>query len=108
MVIEIDETNGFCFKDSALKDIGAFKNLPSWLLAIKNNKVAFAPLDCGVKINNKWLMVVEGGQLSDKIDTIINRVKKIPAKFRNFPNDYTEIKVDTFERELFFNTNYVA
>lgn len=108
MTIEINETNSFDFESSVLKDIGTFKDLPSWLLAIKNNKVAFAPMDCGIKINNKWLMVIQGGQLSDKIDTIINRVKKIPAKFRNFPNDYTEITVDTFERELFFNTNYVA
>ena len=108
MTIEINETNSFDFESSVLKDIGTFKDLPSWLLAIKNKEITFVPIDCGVKINNEWLMIIRGGRLSNKIDTIINRVKKIPAKFRNFPNDYTEIKVDTFEKELFFNTNYVA
>lgn len=102
MVIKIGETNCFGFEESILKDIGTFKDLQSWLLAIKNEEVTFYPLDCAIKINNKWLPIVQAGELSKNIDTIINKVKKLPEKYRDFPNDYTEIIVDAFERELSF------
>lgn len=105
MIIKIEETNGYGFEESILKDIGTFKNLQSWLLAIKNEEVAFYPLDCAVRIDSKWLYVVHAGQLSKNIDDIINKVKKLPKEYSNFPNDYTAIKADLFERELFFNTN---
>lgn len=108
MNIKINETNHLRFEDSVLKDIGRFKNLQSWLLAIKNNEVAFHPLDCTVKVNNTCWRVVHGGQLAKDINRVINEVKKIPAVFRDFPNDYVNIKVDSFERELFFDINYRA
>lgn len=46
MIIKIEETDGYSFADSVLQDIGKFKTLQSWLLAIKNEEVAFYPLDC--------------------------------------------------------------
>lgn len=106
MNIKISETNHLYFDDSVLKDIGKFEDLQSWLLAIKNGEVAFYPMDCAVRINHKWLYVVKDGLLTKDIDTVINKVKRIPAVFRNFPNDYMEIEADSFEKELFFNTNY--
>lgn len=106
MHIKISETNHLYFDDSVLQDIGKYKDLQSWLLAIKNDEVTFYPMDCAVRINHKWLYVVQGGRLTEDIDTVINKVKKIPAVFRNFPNDYMEIEADSFEKELFFNTNY--
>lgn len=106
MNIKISETNHLYFDDSVLKDIGKFEDLQSWLLAIKNDEVTFSPMDCAVRINHKWLYVVKDGLLTKDIDTVINKVKRIPAVFRNFPNDYMEIEADSFEKELFFNTNY--
>lgn len=106
MNIKISETNHLYFDDSVLKDIGKFEDLQSWLLAIKNDEVTFYPMDCAVRINHKWLYVVKDGLLTKDIDTVINKVKRIPAVFRNFPNDYMEIEADSFEKELFFNTNY--
>ena len=99
MNIKISETNHLYFDDSVLKDIGKFEDLQSWLLAIKNDEVTFYPMDCTVRINHKWLYVVKDGLLAKDIDTVINKVKRIPAVFRNFPNDYMEIEADSFEKE---------
>lgn len=102
MKIRIDETNHIGFDDSVLKDIGRFKDLPSWLSAIKDNTTTFHPLDCAVLYGQKVLWVVRAGQVTEDIDTVIKKVRKLPADYRNFPNDYTEIQADSFERELFF------
>jgi hypothetical protein len=99
--------------NSVLNDLELFTDqsdwsLVDWLLAIKNKAVAFDPKYCAVRIDHEWLNVVNGGVLSPDIDTVIDKVKSLPTEYRNFPNDYTEIKADVFERELFFNTHYVA
>lgn len=104
MIIKISSTD--TREDSVLKDLGKFEDLQSWLLAIKNNEVTFYPMYCLVKINNEWLTVVRNGLLSKDIDTVINKVKRIPNVFSKLPNDYIEIKADLFESELYFNTNY--
>ena len=104
MNIRINETNHVGFTDSVLMDIGRFQDLPSWLVAIKNNTVAFRPLDCAV-IDQRILWIVKAGQLAEDIDAIIEKVRRLPAHYRNFPNDHTEITVNSFERELYFNTN---
>ena len=43
--------------------------------------------------------------MTEDVDTVIKKVKRLPARFRNFPNDYTETTVDSFEKGLYFNTN---
>jgi hypothetical protein len=106
MKIRIDETNATDFDSSVLKDIGRFADLPSWLLAIKNNETTFHPLNCAVIHGQKVFWVVRAGQVTEDIDEVIRKVKSLPAKYRNFPNDNTEIQVDSFERELFFNTKF--
>lgn len=106
MNIRIGETNHVSFDDSVLKDIGRFQDLPSWLLAIKNKKAAFIPQFCAIRIDNEWLPVVEKGQVAEDIDTTIEKVKRLPVHYRKLPNDYTEIKVDSFKGQLSLNTNY--
>ena len=49
--------------------------------------------------------VVKTGQVTEDVDTVIKKVKRLPARYRNFPNDYAEITVDSFEKGLYFNTN---
>lgn len=105
MNIRINETNHVGFTDSVLMDIGRFQDLPSWLVAIKNNTVAFRPLDCAVIDNQRFLWVVKAGQLAEDIDATIEKVRRLPAHYRNFPNDHTEITVNSFEKGLYFNTN---
>lgn len=106
MNIRIGETNHVDFDASVLKDIGKFHDLPSWLLAIKNKKVAFIPQFCAIRIDNEWFPVVEKGQVAEDIDTTIEKVKCLPANYRKFPNDYIEIVADSFKGQLSFNTNY--
>ena len=90
MNIRINETNHVGFDDSVLMDIGRFQDLPSWLVAIKNNTVAFRPLDCAVIDNQRILWVVKAGQLAEDIDATIEKVRRLPAHYCNFPNDHTE------------------
>lgn len=106
MKIRIDETNHIDFDRSVLKDIGRFKDLPSWLSAIKDNATTFHPLDCAVIHGQKVLWVVRAGQVTEDIDEVIKKAKSLPAEYCDFPNDYTEIQVDSSERELFFNTKF--
>ncbi|MFN2926463.1 hypothetical protein ACKX2L_06010 [Lachnospiraceae bacterium YH-ros2228] len=106
MKIRIDETNHIDFDRSVLKDIGRFADLPSWLLAIKDNTTTFHPLDCAVINGQKVLWVVRAGQVTENIDEVIQTVKSLPADHRNFPNTYTEILADSFERALFFNVKF--
>lgn len=106
MVINIDETNCTYFENSILQDIATYKNLPNWLTAIKNEEVNFYPADCSIKINNEWFQIVCACELSADIDKVINKVKKLPTEYRDFPNDNTEIHADSFEHELSFNTNF--
>lgn len=106
MKIEIKDTNHLLFEDSVLKDIGKFENLQSWVEAIKNNEVAFYPQECVVHLNGEWLFVTADGLLEEDIDTIIDKVKSMPTDYSNFPNDYIEINVDSFEKTLYFYTNY--
>lgn len=42
----------------------------------------------------------------EDIDIIIDKVKSMPTDYSNFPNDYMEIEVDSFEKTLYFYTNY--
>lgn len=106
MIIKIHETECVGFEDSILPDIGRFKDLPSWLTALKNQDVAYYPLDCGVKVGDNVYYVIRCGQVTEDMNAAIKKVKKLPARFRNLPNDFLVIIADFFERELSFNTNY--
>jgi hypothetical protein len=106
MKIRIDETNHIDFDRSVLKDIGRFKDLPSWLSAIKDNTTTFHPLDCAVIHGQQVLWVVRAGQVTENVNSVIHKVNILPAEYRDFPNDNTEIQVDSSERELFFNTKF--
>lgn len=106
MMIKIHETECVGFEDSILPDIGRFKDLPSWLIALQNQDVAYYPLDCGVKVGEKIYYVIQCGHVTGDMATAIKDVKKLPASFRNLPNDSLVIIADPFERQLSFNTNY--
>ena len=104
MIIKILKTN--CYRDeSVLQDLGNFKNLESWLTAIKTGDVVFRPMNCTVRIKNERFWIVQSGQLAFNIDSTINKIKRLPARYKNLPNDDMMIVVDSFEHELDFFLN---
>lgn len=101
MIVRFDECG--CADGSLFKDMGAYRSVADWLIGIVDNKTNFHPLECAVKYKGEWFWVIENGYMSENADKVIKKIKRLPAKVCNIPNDSILIKADAFERELFIN-----
>lgn len=107
MEINITETNYIDVKHTAFADICRFDDIADWIEAIIQGKVAFFPHDCTIQIfkSGKVHRITEAAIVHPEAQKVVDKIRKIPKNYRHIPNDTTQIKGNTFERELYFKLN---
>ena len=86
--------------------ICGFRTVDSWLQTIvelyHSPSGAWVPLDCAVEmLDGTWAYIVQYGKLTEDCQETISKIKRLPAKSRNL-DSIQEIRIDGFEKELFF------
>lgn len=49
--------------------------------------------------------ITEAAIVYPEAQKVVDEIRKIPKNYRHIPNDTTQIKGNTFERELYFKLN---
>ena len=92
-----------CSDLKLFEDICKYPRVPDWIEAIITNKAKYNPMDCAVKFDGEWHPIIYGSEIVETAQQTINKLKKLPARYRNMPNDTICIEADSFENELFIN-----
>ena len=110
MRIDITECNGSSFQTSILfNTLSNYKTIDKIVLDFINDKIDLPFLDIGISyiINGTRYpcYLRQYGHNGDKeeLQKHYNRMKKVPSRYRQIPNDTMMINCDCFESELYIH-----